>query len=264
MTAVAPFRVPVLMYHEIADSAQTPSRLAVSPDVFAEQVAYLREAGFTAVTAGELAAALAGGGELPARPVVLTFDDGYGDFYTHALPVLKRHGLTGTVFQTTGWVGVEGTEKRMLNWQELAEIAAAGLEIGAHTCTHPQLDQLPDKMLRDELYTSKSLLEDHLGMAVPGLAYPYGYSNAKVRRVAREFGHTYAYTVGNALATSAAGIFTIPRVTVQRTTTMDAFRRMVNGHDTLALRRNRLLTRGFSVVRRARAAAGAARRAVRP
>lgn len=264
MTAVASCRVPVLMYHEIADSAETSSRLAVSPDVFADQVAYLRDEGFTAVTAGELAAILAGGGELPARPVVLTFDDGYGDFYDHALPLLKQHGLTGTVFQTTGWVGLEGTEKRMLNWRELAEIAAAGIEIGAHTCRHPQLDQLPDKLLRDELYTSKSLLEDHLGMAVPGLAYPYGYSNAKVRQVAREFGYTYGYTVGNALTTSAAGSFTIPRVTVQRTTTMDSFRKMVNGQDTLTLRRDRLLTLGFSVIRRARAAAGAAQRAVRP
>src|SRR3984957_2923190 len=163
MTAVAPVRVPVLMYHEIADITATRSRLAVAPEVFADQVAYLHDAGFTAITAGTLSAILAGGGgELPARPVVLTFDDGYGDFFSQALPLLKQYGHTATVFQTTGWVGVEGTAKRIMNWHELSEVAEAGIEIGAHTYKHPQLDQLPDGELRDELFGPKNALEDKL------------------------------------------------------------------------------------------------------
>lgn len=253
MTAASLHRVPVLMYHEIADATATSSPLAVAPDVFADQLAYLDDAGFNTLTAGELAAFLADGvGQLPERPVVLTFDDGYGDFYTDALPLLKRHGFTGTMFQTTGWVGKEGEAIRMLNWRELAELHESGIEIGAHTVHHPQLDQLPEKELRDELYISKSVLEDKLGFAVPGLAYPFGYSNRKVIDVARELGYTYAYSVDNALTTSGAGRFTLPRLTIRRTTTMEQFRRMVNGKDTLALRQARILTRGFSVVRRAK------------
>jgi peptidoglycan/xylan/chitin deacetylase (PgdA/CDA1 family) len=248
------------MYHEIADTTATPSRLAVSPDVFADQLAYLRDAGFNTITAGELAAILAGGpGELPERPVVLTFDDGYEDFYSQGLPLLKQNDFTGTIFMTTGWIGKEGGEKRMLNWRELAEVEQAGIEIGAHTVKHPQLDQLPEKLIREELYASKSLLEDHLGQAVPGLAYPFGYSNPKVRQVARELGYVYGYAVGNALTTSAAGEFTLPRLTVRRATTMNEFRNMVNGKDTLTVRRDRFLTKGFSVVRRARSALGRAR-----
>ena len=253
MTAASPYRVPVLMYHEIADATATSSPLAVAPDVFTDQLAYLHDAGFNTLTAGELAAFLADGvGALPERPVVLTFDDGYGDLYTDGLPVLKQHGFTGTLFQTTGWVGKEGEAKRMLNWRELAELHDTGIEIGAHTVRHPQLDQLPEKELRDELYISKSVLEDKLGFAVPGLAYPFGYSNRKVREVARELGYTYAYSVDNAVTTDAAEKFTLPRLTVRRTTTMDQFRRMVNGKDTLALRQARVLTKGFSVVRRAK------------
>src|ERR1700761_1222294 len=249
MTEVSSLRVPVLMYHEIADAAATASRLAVSPDVFADQVAYLHDAGFTAVTAGAVSAVLAdGAGELPERAGVLTFDDGYGDFYSQALPVLKAHGFTATLFQTTGWIGKEGEMKRMLNWRELAEVDQAGIEIGAHTCKHPQLDQLPEKELREELSASKSDLEDHLGQKVPGLAYPFGYSNARVRRVAREIGYEYAYSVSNFLTTAAADKFTLPRLTVQRTTTMDDFRKMVNGQDTLTLQRDRVLTAGFTVV----------------
>jgi peptidoglycan/xylan/chitin deacetylase (PgdA/CDA1 family) len=241
------------MYHEVADSSATESPLAVSPNVFSDHVAYLHDAGFTTVTAGKLAAILAdGAGDLPERPVVLTFDDGYGDFYTDALPLLKRHGFNATLFQTTGWVGKEEEKKRMLNWRELAESEQAGVEIGAHTCQHPQLDQLPEKEMREELYVSKSELEDHLGLKVPGLAYPFGYSNAKVRRMAKELGYDYAYAVGNAMTTTGADTFALPRLTVRRSTPMDEFSAMVNGQDTLTMRRDRFLTSGYSVVRRAR------------
>jgi peptidoglycan/xylan/chitin deacetylase (PgdA/CDA1 family) len=265
MTAVSPLRVPVLMYHEIADATATPSRLAVSPEAFADQVAYLRDEGFTGITAGELSAILAGGpGELPERPVVVTFDDGYGDFYSHALPLLKQHDLTGTIFMTTGWIGVDGVAKRMLNWTELAEVAEYGIEIGAHTCRHPQLDQLRVAALREELYASKSLLEDKLGFAVPGVAYPFGYSNGKVRQMARDLGYVYGYGVDNAMSTRAADKFSIPRLTVGRTTSMDSFVAMVNGQDTKTLRRDRVLSKGFTVVRRTRAGIRVAQDAIRP
>src|ERR1700742_3506560 len=124
MPAASSPRVPVLMYHEIADAAATDSKLAVAPDIFADQLSYLAETGFTAITAAQLAGYLADGGHgLPKRAVVLTFDHGYGDFYDDALPLLKQHGLIATVFQTTGWVGLTDQAKRMLNWRELVEVA---------------------------------------------------------------------------------------------------------------------------------------------
>jgi peptidoglycan/xylan/chitin deacetylase (PgdA/CDA1 family) len=253
MTAVAPLLVPVLMYHEIAGIRATSSKLAVAPEVFACQVRYLHDAGFTAISAGALAASLAGDGqELPERPVVFTFDDGYGDFHSQALPVLRQFGYTATLFQTTGDIGVVRAAGRMMSWREIAEAAEAGVEIGAHSVTHPQLDQLPAAKLREELQASKSQLEEHLGMAVRGLAYPYGYSNERVRQVAREVGYGYAYAVANTMTARGADNFALPRLTVKRATTMDSFRKMVNGHDTLALRRDRALTGAFSVVRRAK------------
>jgi peptidoglycan/xylan/chitin deacetylase (PgdA/CDA1 family) len=248
-------RVPVLMYHEIAPAAATPSKLAVAPELFADQMAYLDENGFTSLTAGELAGIFADGGNgLPERPVVVTFDDGYGDFFDRALPVLRQHGLTATVFQTTGWVGLSGQAKRMMNWRELAEVAESGIEIGAHTYRHPKLDELPEKELRDELFGPKHAIEDKLGTAVPGLSYPYGYSNPMVQEIAREAGYTYAYAVGNALTESSREVFTLPRLTVNRATGMASFRAMVNGQDTPSLRRARLLTRGYSVARKIRSA----------
>jgi peptidoglycan/xylan/chitin deacetylase (PgdA/CDA1 family) len=264
MTPISPPRVPVLMYHEIADAAATSSKLAVAPEVFADQMTYLSDAGFNSLTAGDLAAILADGGNgLPERPVAVTFDDGYGDFYDHALPLLKQHGLVSTIFVTTGWIGLDGKAKRMLNWRELDEAVHCGTEVGAHTYRHPQLDQLPERELREELYSPKALIEDKLGMAVPGLAYPFGYSNKTVRRVAKERGYDYGYAVGNAMTTGGTDAFELPRLTVQRSTTMDDFRRMVDGEDTATLRRDRVLTRGYSVVRRAKSTARTARTAIR-
>ena len=258
MTATT-VRVPILMYHQIADRWETDSRLAVSPTRFAAQLGYLRSAGFTAITGAELSAALAAGPErLPARPVVLTFDDGYADFHHRALPLLDAHGFTATLFVTTGWEQDADMRRaapgRMLNRAQLAEAAQAGIEIGAHTRSHPQLDTLPEQMVRDELCASKEWLEGKLGLPVQGLAYPFGYSSALVRDVARESGYGYAHAVDNRMAGPAADAFAVPRLTVRRATTLPEFVRLVHGRTTIRLVEDRTLTRAWSVVRQVKAA----------
>ena len=264
MTAVSPARVPVLMYHEIAEASETGSSLAVSPATFAAQLGYLRSAGFTAITASELSASLAGDmGKLPDRPIVLTFDDGYGDFHSRALPALDHHGCTATLFVTTGWLQDAdlrlAAPGRMLTGTQLTEVAGAGVEIGAHTRRHPQLDQLPRKLAREELHASRQWLESELGLPVPGLAYPFGYSSPRVRGLARDVGYGYACGVGNRMASPSSDVLELPRLTVRRATTMPAFRRMVDGHTTMRLLEDRALTKGWAGVRRVRAMRNGAR-----
>jgi len=259
--------VPVLMYHELSQPGKaTWDHLAVSPSVFGEQLDYLLDAGYTTLTAGSLAARLAAGDSVPPRTVVLTFDDGFEDFHRYAVPALTEHGFTATVFVTTGWVQdapsapVSTRPGRMLSWSQVAEAAAAGMEAGAHSCQHPQLDQLPAARIRDELCMSKSILEDRLGAPVPGLAYPYGYSSAMVREVARAAGYTYGYAVRNALTGPQADLFRLPRLTVHRSTDLSEFRRLLEGQLALTMLRDRALTAGWSVVRRSRAALTSATR----
>ena len=261
MIAVTQLRVPVLMYHEIANAAESGSRLAVSPDAFALQLDCLAEEGFTTMTAAAVSRVLMrDDGELPERTIVLTFDDGYEDFHSRAMPLLSRYGFTATLFLTSGWVqdvepGFGGRRPgRMLSRNQITEVAHAGVEIAAHTRRHPQLDQLPERLVWEELYTSKAWLEDMLGVQVPGLAYPFGYSNSTVRRVAHETGYGYGFAVCNRMASTSSDLFALERLTIRRATTLTAFRQLIHGHDTMGLRQDRVLTKGWAMVRRSRAA----------
>ena len=256
MTPARISRVPVLMYHEIAGPEDSSSRLAVAPSAFADQLLYLRDEGWKTITAGSLSGNFSDdAGTLPERTVVLSFDDGYEDFYTQAMPLLSKYEFTATLFMTSGWVKeAKPAGPPMVSWAQLSDIARAGIEVGAHSATHPQLDQLDGGRLTQELFDSKKELEDHLGVEVPGLAYPFGYSSGVVRRMAREAGYAYSYAVDNRTAAAGSDLFAIPRLTVKRSTTLAEFGRLVGGKDTRTLRQDRLLTSGWSVVRRTRRA----------
>ncbi|MFB9834417.1 polysaccharide deacetylase family protein [Actinoallomurus acaciae] len=239
--------VPVLMYHSIGGS----DRLAVRPEAFAEQMACLKERGYTPLPFGERTR--------PAvRPVVITFDDGYADFHEHALPVLERYGFAATLFVTTGWLHDAGPRAagappgRMLTWRQTAEVAAAGVEIGAHGHSHAQLDQLGEEALREELRRSRGLLEERLGRPVRTMAYPYGYSSARVRREVHACGYTAACAVANAVMTGRHDRFAVPRLTVRAATSLDGFERALEGR---GFRTDHALTKGYAVVRRSRYAA---------
>ncbi|GLW98709.1 polysaccharide deacetylase family protein [Microtetraspora sp. NBRC 16547] len=254
-------RVPILMYHSVTDRPTAETRpLAVRPGAFAEQLGYLRDAGFTPLTVADLAAALHGTGSgVPDRPVVITFDDGYADFHEEALPVLDRLGFPSTVFLTSGWVADAGSEAagrplgRMLSWSQAREAAEHGVEIAGHSHSHPQLDQINDHELRQELRRNKALLEDRIGRPVTTMAYPYGYSSARVRREVRGVGYRAACAVGNAIAADRHDLLAIPRLTVGPATTMARFSLAVEGRGVpLVYLKERTLTKGYAVVRRAR------------
>ena len=260
--------VPILMYHEIAARPETASRLAVSPDQFAAQVGYLHDAGFSTLTFTEAAELLAADpGRLPAKAVVLTFDDGYADFHSQALPVLDKYGFTATVFVTTGWIADAGRYAAgpglgpMLSWSQIREVAAAGVEIGAHSHGHPQLDQISRSQLRDELTTPKDLLEEGIGQSVPSVAYPFGYSSAPVRESVRAAGYQHACAVANAMARPGADQLAVPRLTVRATTGPQTFERVVRGgQESTIYLKDHALTKGYALVRRTKALLGGAAR----
>ncbi|MGW3150256.1 polysaccharide deacetylase family protein [Streptomyces sp. NPDC001177] len=251
-------RVPILMYHSVATAPNDATRaLSVAPEAFAEQMALIGELGLTPVGTAELAANWRSGGPLPERPVLITFDDGYEGVHRHALPVLAKHGFTATLFVSTGWIrgayDTGGGLDTMLDWHQVRELAGAGVEIGGHSHTHPQLDQLDDDTLRSELTRCKEIAAGELGTVPASFAYPYGYSSRRVRRAVREAGFAQALAVGNGLARRGQGPYALQRVTVRRSTDAEEFERLVEGRSIgRNFARDRALTKGYAVLRRAR------------
>ncbi|WP_197287443.1 polysaccharide deacetylase family protein [Streptomyces apocyni] len=252
------------MYHAVARTPMLATRdLSVSPDAFAAQMAVLAERGFTPLTTSALAAAWRGSGQLPPRPVLITFDDGYAGVHGHALPALAEHGFPATVFVSTGWLrgpyDTGGAPDTMLDWPQVRALAAAGVEIGGHSHTHPQLDQLDDDALWFELLRCREIIGDELGTRPESFAYPYGYSSRRVRRAVRDAGFRQALAVGNALGQRRQGPYAIRRLTVRRGTSTEAFTRIVEGQ---AIGRSfaaqHALTQGYAMVRRTRRAYGKA------
>ena len=250
--------VPILMYHAVSTDPNDATRvLSVSPEAFAQQMELIGALGLTPVKTADLAARWREGRRLPERPVLITFDDGYEGVHRHALPVLAKHGFTATVFVSTGWLrgahDMGGGLDTMLDWDQVRELAAADVEIGGHTHTHPQLDQLDDRALRHELIHSKEIVSDELGTVPVSLAYPYGYSSRRVRRAVRETGYGQALAVNNGLARRRQGPYALTRLTVRRATTTEEFERLVQGRAIARdFARDRALTKGYALVRRAR------------
>ena len=197
-SATLPGRAPfALMYHSVTAYSSDPYAVTVTPARFARQMAWLRRCGLRGVSMRDLLAATAAG--RGRRLVGLTFDDGYADFLTDALPVLRRLGFGATVFALAGKLGGrndwdrEGPVKFLLGADQLREIAAAGIEIGSHGLGHRRLGEASETVLWLELAQSRAILETVLGQPVHGFCYPYGeLSDATMAAVA---GHGYGYAV---------------------------------------------------------------------
>jgi peptidoglycan/xylan/chitin deacetylase (PgdA/CDA1 family) len=228
--------VPVLLYHSVAEDP--PSWLApwtVTPRVFTEQLD--RIADHAVVPLRRLVAAQRGGAPLPSGAAILTFDDGYADFYWTAAPLLFRRELPVTLFVTTGAIHPPGGRPTgsllppaaMLNWRQVAGLDAYGVEIGGHSRTHAELDILSGRRLQDEIVLCKREVEEAVGHAVHSFAYPRGYSSRAVRHQVRRAGWTGACGGGNAFSSAADQPLRISRLAVGQLTGPEVFESWLEG-----------------------------------
>ena len=228
--------LPILMYHSISPAAAPRfARFAMHPQQFASQMAFLAGAGYQTMTVTEAIAAQDRRQPLQERSVVLTFDDGFADFHTTALPILQEHRLRATLYVTTGYVGGTGRwladcdeqHRQMIGWSQLREAAAEGVEIGAHSHTHPQLDRLDATRLASEIRRPKDLLEDQLGLTVNSFAYPFGYRDRAASRAVAAAGYDNACGVDELRARRGGNRFALPRLTVDAGTSVDQLRQLL-------------------------------------
>jgi peptidoglycan/xylan/chitin deacetylase (PgdA/CDA1 family) len=202
--AALPVRLPippVLMYHSISPSTEPdPHRLRVSPGRLDRHLRLLRRLGLRGVSLTELVRAVDRGEA--AGLVGLTFDDGYTDFLDHAVPVLQRHGMTGTVYVVAGRMGGqnewdEGPRFDIMTAEQVRAVAAAGQEVGSHTMTHARLAGADAATVAEEVGASKRVLEDVLQAEVPSFCYPYGSYDTAAAEAVRAAGYDNACVTGD-------------------------------------------------------------------
>lgn len=228
-----PDSILVLGYHAVSET--WPAALAVTPSDLRRQLEWTLARGYRPTTFHDAVTS-----KPRDRALVVTFDDAYASVLDLAYPILSSLGVPATVFVVTDfaddgraleWPGIDhwrggphDGELRGLRWDELAELAARGWEVGSHTRTHPRLTRLPDDALVRELRESREACERALGLPCRSLAYPYGDFDGRVVEAAAEAGYTAAAIEGLATARDLAW----PRVGVYRKNSMRAFRLKVS------------------------------------
>ncbi|MFD7402548.1 polysaccharide deacetylase family protein [Streptomyces sp. NPDC059866] len=214
--APRPGPVPwVAMYHSVGDCSDDPYRITVTPERLDRQLAWLHRRGLRGVSVAELLAARSRG---QRRGLVgLTFDDGYADFVTDALPLLRRWNCGATLFVLPGRLGGDnawdplGPRKPLLTADGIRRAAAAGVEIGSHGLTHVDLTKADDPTLKSEVVESRALIAELTGARVDGFCYPYGTVDARAVAAVREAGYAYACAIDPGPLT---GPHALPRVHV--------------------------------------------------
>jgi peptidoglycan/xylan/chitin deacetylase (PgdA/CDA1 family) len=224
-------RIPILMYHQVDELShpKEPMRgMVVSPSAFEAHMHTLRRLGFHGLSLAELEPYVQGQKTSRAKLCAITFDDGYRNNLTHALPLLRALGFSATCYvvsqkigQTNAWDQPEGVVgKPLMNAQELRQWMSAGQDIGSHSATHASLPSCSAAALAEEVAGSRQQLQTQFGSdAARHFCYPYGHHNTAVVQAVREAGYTSATTTVRARAVwGADDALTLPRVLVSRTT----------------------------------------------
>jgi len=183
------FVMPTLMYHRVAYGVDCPWN--VWPNIFEQQIRIAAEH-FEVLTVSEGLARLLAGKDAGEKSLVLTFDDGYEDFFHYAFPILQKHGIYATVFLPTSYIGKTNIWNPKANyicnhltWRQIQKMAEWGIEFGAHSCKHHSLIKYEPSKVIDEIIEPINILEQVLGVRPISFSYPYGVYNNMVQKIVK-------------------------------------------------------------------------------
>ncbi|WP_425060766.1 Poly-beta-1,6-N-acetyl-D-glucosamine N-deacetylase [Sporomusa carbonis] len=202
--------IPVLNYHKIDSFYHS---LSIPPEEFEEQMAYLHENGFHTITPDDLMSYLNHGKQLPEKPILITFDDGYQDNYTNAYPIMKKYGFTATIFLVTSLVGHDG---RFMTWDQVRQMKKDGFIFGSHTVSHAPLTKLTREQVMDELVNSRKEIEHQLGTRPRYFAYPTGAYNRQIEEMVKQAGYKAAFTIRYGQAGTESNPYALERIPIFR------------------------------------------------
>lgn len=201
--------IPVLMYHSISDRDPSNS-LLVSPSEFENEMAWLHDNGFTSLSLDELYYSLTTG-NVPARPVVITFDDGYDDNYTNAYPILQKYGLIGNFFVITDYIG---TKPGFMNIDMLKEMYSNGMIIESHTSNHQELKNISDDAKISSIKNAQNFLKENLNIDSKFICYPVGRYDESTKNIVSSLGIKLAVTTEPGLANINQGLTSLKRIRI--------------------------------------------------
>ena len=224
--------IPILVYHQItvAPPKGSPFRsLYVAPAAFARQMAWLKLLGYKGLSMTALEPFLLG--EQSGKVVGITFDDGYQNNLTQALPALLRHGFSSTCYAVSGLLGKTNVwdeeigiaQTPLMNESELRQWVAAGQEIGSHTHSHADLTKIDDQLGHAEMASGKTQLERVIGQPVRQFCYPYGHYAPRHVAIASELDFATATTTERSRCHGGMQMLELPGVPIVRSTTLPVF-----------------------------------------
>jgi peptidoglycan/xylan/chitin deacetylase (PgdA/CDA1 family) len=228
--------VPILMYHYVselpADADVYRRDLTVTPDRFEAQMRYLKEEGYTTVILSDIYEALTEGKPLPPRPIVLTFDDGYKDAYAHVLPVLQEYGFIGEFFVLATPAHYQAPH--YLSWNDMKEMADAGMSMQAHGRDHVELTNRANDFLVYQILGAREAVEAHTGQPVRFFCYPSGRHDEATRAVVASAGYWGAVTTAWGTELRLDNRYTWPRIRIKGAWELESYASVLSG-----LERNR-------------------------
>ena len=224
------YMAPILMYHSVTPEASKENRLQISVGLFRRQMQFLKTHHYNVVSPEALGEMIKKREKIPTKTVALTFDDGYRDNYIYAYPVLKKLGFPATIFIIVSEVGRPMGDR--VSWDEIKEMRGSGLiSIGSHTLEHPCLvDIKSEAELRRQIFESKKILEEKLGVPVNTFCYPAGRFNAHIEGLVVQAGYKSAFATGLGRWFSNQDVYLVKRVRISESDNLFDFWIKLSGY----------------------------------
>jgi peptidoglycan/xylan/chitin deacetylase (PgdA/CDA1 family) len=235
------------MYHSISDDQEKELhpyyRINTSPEIFKDHMNYLRENNYKVINLRNIKEYYYLENVSSAKPIVITFDDGYRDFYTSAFPLLQKLNFTASIFLPTSFIGHSDSKlrgKEHLTWNEVRELSRAGMSFGSHTVTHPQLATMAKEEVEDEIKLSKVIIEDKLGQSIDIFSFPHKFPEADktfkklLSDLLKKYGYKYGVSTRIGMTSKEDDIYFMKRIPINSGDDISFFQAKLNrGYDWL-------------------------------